>query len=551
MHPMPFHWPQSDLYFIPVGVLLLLLVRRMPVVAATRRTFTFLAPVLFAILVSGAPLSCLLALIISSALEVQALHPNRKAIRRYFDEIMPAVMATLFGSAMSLVAGPPKASASLLDPAFYRPAFWSGSIFLASYAVFNLLRPIEPKSAPSNPNRRNRPEVAFHPILPDLLGFAAILLLLPLVPTWHLWTMVPFSVCLVVCGLLLRRIQEVARLRGQLSVSQTLRDVALEEISPSPEPAALLYRILELARSLVHYERAIIWLADSEHHQLNPIVGLPDMGEFSSYRPTIGHGLIGGSAERELPTWVSDVRVNNLRQEDEPGTGSWMLYPILLRGRIIGVAQFIRSANRPFTRIEATHLDTLIPQAGIALDNLHMRTTIQNIATTDDLTQLLNARTIKASIREEIRRAARYNRPLSILILDVDNFKSFNDTYGHPQGDLMLRHISRLLKENLRLVDKVGRYGGEEFVVLMPETHKDDAFRLAERIRAAIEAQGALFINDRWVYRTVSIGVASFPEDGLNSDEILQLADKALYRAKNSGKNRVVWAGEYEPIQER
>ena len=153
-----------------------------------------------------------------------------------------------------------------------------------------------------------------------------------------------------------------------------------------------------------------------------------------------------------------------------------------------------------------------------------------------------NHRRLHELLREEIRRAARYNRALSVLMMDVDSFKTFNDTYGHPQGDQLLRDRGGHSQSGARTVDHVGRYGGEEFLMILPETGKEDACRMAERIRSEIEAHACVVIEDQAIHRTMSLGVASYPEDANNADELMQRADEALYHAKRSGKNRVYLA---------
>jgi diguanylate cyclase (GGDEF)-like protein len=145
-------------------------------------------------------------------------------------------------------------------------------------------------------------------------------------------------------------------------------------------------------------------------------------------------------------------------------------------------------------------------------------------------------------LRAEMSRATRYGRPLSVMMIDVDGFKGFNDTYGHPQGDVLLRLMATLLRTNTRSVDHVGRYGGEEFLVILPETTSEDAYYLAERMRHVIETAGFPTGRDESVVMTVSVGVASFPEDAANAGDLVQRADEAMYQAKRSGKNRVLTA---------
>jgi diguanylate cyclase (GGDEF)-like protein len=167
----------------------------------------------------------------------------------------------------------------------------------------------------------------------------------------------------------------------------------------------------------------------------------------------------------------------------------------------------------------------------------------RRLAITDGLTGLYNHRHFQERWRKEVKRAARYGHAVSLMIIDVDSFKNFNDTMGHPQGDVLLREISTLLCRSVRDVDVVARYGGEEFVIVLPETRKSDTIILAERIRSII---GSHPFDHRDVQPagrvTVSIGVSNFPEDGSGASDLIVGADKALYRAKQGGRDRVVAA---------
>ncbi len=162
---------------------------------------------------------------------------------------------------------------------------------------------------------------------------------------------------------------------------------------------------------------------------------------------------------------------------------------------------------------------------------------VEEQSVTDALTGLRNRRAFEQKMAEEFERVTRYNVPLSLLMLDVDKFKSFNDTFGHPAGDDLLQNLARLLEEKARGADFLARYGGEEFVVILPNTEREGAFILAERFRRAIEGAA-------WRQRaiTISIGIATVSEHIQNAQDLLQEADKALYQAKNSGRNRVTQA---------
>ena len=168
-------------------------------------------------------------------------------------------------------------------------------------------------------------------------------------------------------------------------------------------------------------------------------------------------------------------------------------------------------------------------------------------ANTDYLTSLYNRRYFMKRLKVEIERAQRYERLLSILLIDIDHFKEYNDNFGHQQGDMLLQIISEYFTVSVRKSDLVGRYGGEEFIVIMPEAGKENAGELAERIRSDVESgafhkksenfQGAI---------TVSIGVAEFPTDGGDLDTLFTVVDNALYKAKELGRNTVFSFIHYE-----
>jgi diguanylate cyclase (GGDEF)-like protein len=172
---------------------------------------------------------------------------------------------------------------------------------------------------------------------------------------------------------------------------------------------------------------------------------------------------------------------------------------------------------------------------------------LRKLSITDGLTELYNHRHVHQLLREEFERSARTGEPVAVAMLDLDRFKQVNDTYGHPTGDVILYETACILRETAREIDMVGRYGGEEFIVILPNTGEAEAGSFAERVR---EAVGSHVYRDEAheVKMTVSSGVASFPADGVDSPEsLLKRADEALYAAKTGGRNRVVRATEMPP----
>jgi len=374
------------------------------------------------------------------------------------------------------------------------------------------------------------------------LGMLSVVLLAPFGAKWGLAVALPATALLLLCGQWARMTLEVSNLRGQLEAAEAMGRASVADPATDRDASLLLLRFLTLARSLVSAERAIVWTMDQETRELTPAASLPDMGLYAGQRALFGEGLIGHAAARQRPRLIADAGRDPRRGEREVAFGAWLLYPIVVHDRLLGVAQWIRPVSHPFTSEDVSRLASLVPQAAVALENLRIRETMHNLAATDGLTGLWNHRRMHDLLRDEMRRASRYLRPLSVLMLDVDSFKAFNDTYGHPQGDQLLRSIASILHANVRNVDFLGRYGGEEFLIVLPETAKDDACRLAERIRCAVEEQAFVIVEGEAIRRTVSVGVASYPEDALNPDELVQRADEALYRAKRAGKNRVLWA---------
>lgn len=164
---------------------------------------------------------------------------------------------------------------------------------------------------------------------------------------------------------------------------------------------------------------------------------------------------------------------------------------------------------------------------------------LEKLATTDPLTGISNRRYLLALGEREFRRVCRYNRPFSILMLDLDRFKNINDTYGHEIGDDVLKKIAKVTANALRSVDSFGRFGGEEFVVLLPETNLKDAIEVAERIGQNI-AEMQFFHLEKMIGVTTSIGVSSYQVGDRRIDDIIRRADKGLYQAKRSGRNRVI-----------
>ena len=196
-----------------------------------------------------------------------------------------------------------------------------------------------------------------------------------------------------------------------------------------------------------------------------------------------------------------------------------------------------------FGKETKTLAEWLASQASVALDNARLHDIVQRQAITDDLTGLVNRRRFIEALDAEIERARQFGSPLTIVLADLDNFKQVNDEFGHHGGDVVLRAFADLIRSHVRDVDVSGRIGGEEFAILLPETDRAGAARVAERMRRSLNAVPIAITEERSIHAASSFGVAELVPDQ-SGDDLLRAADTALYRAKDEGKNRVVTTSE-------
>jgi len=178
-------------------------------------------------------------------------------------------------------------------------------------------------------------------------------------------------------------------------------------------------------------------------------------------------------------------------------------------------------------------------QFSLAIEKVRLYEKVQKLAITDGLTGVFVRRYFLEMLKEEFERSLRHQFKLSFVMIDLDHFKECNDAFGHLVGDVVLREVAKALKQNVREIDLLGRYGGEEFSLLLPETDKDSAYLVAERLRWAVADQ-TFRAYDEMLKITISAGVSTFPDDGSTSMDLIEAADKALYKAKTQGRNRVV-----------
>jgi diguanylate cyclase (GGDEF)-like protein len=303
----------------------------------------------------------------------------------------------------------------------------------------------------------------------------------------------------------------------------------------------LLQVVLETAVVTLQAQAGVVLHLSADRLQLVAEHGLHETGLTAPAMVAPGEGVLGRvlstgeTARGRLGSGPEDLTP----VESEPSTGEVLAVPLRGMGNVVGVlALYDRVDGRPFDNGDEDGLRTLAGQASIAVDNVHLHHEAQRLSTTDPLTGLWNFRYLSMSLAREIERSTRFDRPLAVLMLDLDHFKQVNDVHGHARGDTVLRELAQRVQEQIREVDTFARYGGEEFVVVLPETTVEGAAQLAERICEAIRREPFRVEGEAPLDITLSIGGAAFPDHGSTPATLMRSADRALYVAKAEGRNR-------------
>jgi len=254
-------------------------------------------------------------------------------------------------------------------------------------------------------------------------------------------------------------------------------------------------------------------------------------------------GLTGHILSNNHPTVIEDIEAVTefeTRPLKDIGVRSLIATPLKVTGKIVGILYVDDFRTRKFTPREINILSLLALQAAAAIDKALLLERAELMAVTDGLTKLYNHRFFTRALDKEVRRCQRYSSTMAVLMVDVDHFKNFNDTFGHVQGNVILTTLADILKRSARDTDIVARWGGEEFALILTETPREKAEMVAKRIRKEVEETFFPGADRQPLGKiSVSVGVATYPEDSLDSIDIIEKADKSLYRSKEMGRNLV------------
>ena len=259
-----------------------------------------------------------------------------------------------------------------------------------------------------------------------------------------------------------------------------------------------------------------------------------------------GEGIAGWVAQHNQPLLVPDVHADKrfasrFDKASRFHTKSILCVPLTFKERTMGVIELVNGPrDGTFSEEDLKILSTVAEFSAIAIENARNFHKVQELTVLDDHTGLFNSRHMKRQLEQEVVRATRFGHPVSVIFFDLDHFKRVNDTHGHQAGSYVLHEIGRLLLKTLRSTDVPVRYGGDEFVILMPETSKDQAVAAARRIGAEIGRQA--FLADKPfgpLKLTASLGVAAFPDDARDPENLIRRADEAMYHVKATERGGV------------
>jgi diguanylate cyclase (GGDEF)-like protein len=285
-------------------------------------------------------------------------------------------------------------------------------------------------------------------------------------------------------------------------------------------------------------------IVDDEQQTLYYAVAAGKSSGDRNLRVDMGVGIAGWVAQHGEPVIVSEPG-NDPRFAGHPhstAVRSAICIPLRWRDRTLGVIELLNYRVSTLTEETMAFLQVLCDYAAIAIQNVRAVARIQELTITDDCTGLFNSRHLFSVTESELERSRRFNLPFSLIFIDLDHFKRVNDLHGHLTGSRLLAEIAKTIRHTVRGVDSAFRYGGDEFIVLLPQTGKDAALEVTQRLLHALRDTRYLLSEGLELHMMASFGVASYPEDGSSIQEIIGAADQMMYLVKNSSRGNIAVA---------
>jgi diguanylate cyclase (GGDEF)-like protein len=321
---------------------------------------------------------------------------------------------------------------------------------------------------------------------------------------------------------------------------QVFHDVA-RALTSSLDLDSILGAIMQQMKQFFEPESWSLLIVDEEQHNLYYAVAAGKSSGDRDLRVGMGEGIAGWVAEHGEPVIVTEPG-NDSRFAPAAQVRSVICIPLRSRDCTLGVIELLNYRPSTLTNKTMAFLQVLSDYAAIAIQNVRAVERIQELTITDDCTGLFNSRHLFSVMESEIERSRRFNLPFSLIFIDLDHFKRVNDLHGHLTGSRLLAEIARTIKHNVRGIDSAFRYGGDEFIVLLPQTGKDAAVEVTQRLLHALRDTRYLLAEGLELRMLASFGIATYPEDGNTIQEIIGSADEMMYLVKNSSRGNIAVA---------
>src|SRR3954467_12044866 len=332
--------------------------------------------------------------------------------------------------------------------------------------------------------------------------------------------------------------------KWQLQEVAIFNDVA-KALTSSLNLDSILQTIMDKMAEFFRPDTWSLLMVDEQKDELYFAIAVGDAAEtLKTVRLKVGEGIAGWVARHGesliVPDVYNDIRfAKRIDEMTKWKTRSIICVPLQSKHRVLGVIQLINCAMESFGEQEMFFLHALCDYAAIAIENARAVEKIQELTITDDCTGLYNARHLYKTLEAEVYRSARFNYEFTVLFIDLDRFKQVNDTYGHLVGSKLLAEVGYAIKAHLRLIDYAFRYGGDEFVILLPQTGKESATIVARRLLDFFRNHNFLPDENLNLNIRASFGLASYPDDAKSAHEIIRQADEMMYVVKNTTRDNI------------
>ncbi|MBL8099066.1 MAG: diguanylate cyclase [Anaerolineales bacterium] len=339
----------------------------------------------------------------------------------------------------------------------------------------------------------------------------------------------------------LHRASLYAETQENLRVLSIIQNIS-RTIASSLEKEKIANQVVIVLSEAFGYTHISIYFLEEDYLHLAAETGYPK--EMVIEKIHISQGVSGRAIRTKTVQFIEDTAQENMFLRADHAITSEICVPLLKEDTVLGILNIESSPTRKLTLTDVQLLTAIASPLAIAIDNARLHEQIKKMATTDAVTGLSNRHVFEQTLAAEVERAQRLGMNVSLIIFDIDGFKEFNDTYGHPAGDARLKGMAEIIKSNLRKYDIAARYGGDEFAIILSNSNEQNALAFAKRLHEAAKIGAPNTTDENSPGYTLSMGVATFPQDATNHNELLIAADHAAMRAKHLGKNQIKLASD-------